>query len=246
MIKSRTEILNMNHCFAEHLISVQKAKHEPSDEWSEGDSVILDDSDEVTVLTKKQAHKLNAEDLKHYLDNKDDVKVEQLNKWESRSTLVSSKQISNDYFDDIGNTISQLSNRFGNLIIMGDWSTPWLSQENDYPPVVAATKYLNQQIDEKFNGGFELEANSISCFIPHLFWLTRCNASLPEFMMSFIESKTVISLCKYGILHLEFYDSKEREEILTLFNKMNFKEVDRCNDPVEFDNMDGRQIVIND
>jgi len=120
---------------------------------------------------------------------------------------------------------------------MGDWSTPWLYQENDYPPVLAATKYLNQKIDKKFNGGFELEARSISSFIPHLFWLTRCNASLPEFMMSFIKSKTVISLCKYGILHFEFYDSKERDEILTLFNKKNFKEVDRCNDPIKFDNM---------
>ena len=246
MIKSRTEILNMNNCFAEHLLSVQKAKHEPSDEWDEGDSVILDDSDEASVLTKEQADKLNAEDLKYYLANRDNFKVEQLNSWESRSTLISSKLTSSDYFDDIGNVLSQLTNRLGNLIIMGDWNTPWLSQENDFPPVLEAIKYLNQRIDKKFNGGFELEASSISGFIPHLFWLTRCNASLPEFMMSFIESKTVISLCKYGILHFEFYDSKEKNEILTLFNDRNFKEVDRCNDPIKFDNMDGRQIVIND
>lgn len=244
MIKSRTEILKLNNCFTEHLMSVQKAKHEPTDEWTEGESVILDDSNEATMLTKKQANKLNAEDLKHYQDNKDDIEIEQLNKWEGRTTLKSSRQTISDYFNDIEYSLRQLSKRFGNLIILGDWSTPWLSQENDYPPVQQATKYFNQKIDIDFNGGFVLDTNSISGFVPHLFWLTRCNASLPDFIMSFVESKTVISLCKYGILHLEFYDSKERLEIIELFNDMGFIEVDRCNDPIEFDQMDGRKIII--
>jgi hypothetical protein len=34
MIEPREEILKLNNCFAERLISVQNAKHEPSDEGS--------------------------------------------------------------------------------------------------------------------------------------------------------------------------------------------------------------------
>ena len=245
MIKSRTEILNMNNCFAEHLIGVQKAKHEPSDEWTEGDSVILDDTDEPKVLTKEQANKLNAEDQQYFLDNRDEFHSEFVNKWVGRATLSSSKKDYQEYLNDLGKSLVDLSIDYGHLIILGDWNTPWLYQQNDYAPVVNAIEFLNQKIDKNFNGGFVLTSDEILEFIPHLFWLTRCNASLPEFMITFMDSKTVFEICKYGILHLEFYEEQEQLKLTNFFKNRNFEEVDRCNDPIEFDNLKGRKIKIN-
>lgn len=244
MIKSRAEILNINHCFAEHLITVQKAKYEPSDEWSEGDSVFLDDSDKATILTKEHAAKLNTEDLKYFLDNKDQLEVQNSNIWDGRTTLVSSKKNATDYLNEIGQVLAELSKKFGRLLILGDWNTTWLYQKNEYPPVQTAVKYLSLRIDENFNGGFALDSGEITEFIPHLFWLTRCNASLPEFMMTFESSNTVYGLCKHGVLHLEYYDSIERKELLKLFSELKFKQIGRCVDPVDFDQMDGRQVII--
>ena len=113
------------------------------------------------------------------MENKDHLEVQNSNKWDGRSTLVSSKKIATDYLDEIGQVLTELTKRFGHLLILGDWNTPWLYQKNDYPPVQMAIDYLSQRFDEKFNGGFKLDSNEITEFIPHLFWLTRCNASLP-------------------------------------------------------------------
>lgn len=246
MIKIRKEILDLNQTFTEHLISVQKAKHKPSYKWKKGDSVILDDSDETIVLTKEGADKLNEDELKYFLDNQDSYPLNNRNDWIGRTTLISSKKSPQKYLNDLSYSLSELSKEFGPLIILGDWNTPWLSQKNDYPLVVKATEYLHEKIHEEFNGGFLLENNEILDFIPHLFWLIRYNASLPEFMMTFKKTKTVFSMCQYGVLHLEFYDSIEQSIILKFFDNKNFKEVKECNDPIEFDNCNGRQIVVNE
>lgn len=234
MTELREKILKLNNCFAEHLISVQKAKYKPSGEWSEGDSVILDDSDEVVVLTKDQAEELNTEELQYFLDNRDEYNSKKIYKWIGRVTLISSKKTTKEYLSNLGQSLTDLSNRYGDLLILGDWNTPWLNQENDYQPVLDATNFLKQKIDKKFNGGFILNSNEISEFITHLFWLIRCNASLPEFMITFNTCNTIFGICKYGILHIEFYDSLERITILNFFDKMKFKEVESCNDPIEF------------
>lgn len=244
MLESREKILKLNNCFAEHLISVQKAKYEPIDEWTVGESVILDDSDKAVILTKEQAEKLNIEDQQYYLDNRDEYNSDFVNKWIGSATLSSSKKDSEEYLNDIGKSLTELSIDFGKLIILGDWNTPWLNQQNDYPPVAKAIEFLNQKMDKNFNGGFILDSYEISEFIPHLFWLTRYNASLPEFMMTFENSKTVIGICKYGILHLEFYEEQEREKLIKFYNDRKFGEVDRCNDLIEFDNFKGRKIKI--
>ena len=61
-------------------------------------------------------------------------------------------------------------------------------------------------------------------------------------MMTFKNSKTIIGICKYGILHLEFYEEQERKKLMKFFNDRKFVEVDSCNDPIEFDNFKGRKI----
>lgn len=223
---------------------VQAAKYQPAQDWQEGESVILGDADEAVVLTKEQAEQMNQEDLQYYVDNKDNYAVKELNQWVGKATLISSKQEPQQYLNDLGQSLAELSDHFGELMILGDWNTPWLSQENEYVPVAKAIQFLKQKIDPDFNGGFMLHDQEIAAFIPHLFWLTRCNASLPEFMMAFKHSKTVFSICKYGVLHGDFYDLQEREKMMRFFSENNFQEVDRCSDPIVFDAFDGRRIKI--
>ncbi len=244
MIESRENILKINNCFSEHLIAVQNAKYKPTDQWIEGESVILDDSDVAVVLTKEQADKLNKDDRQYFLENRDEYEIKNLNKWIKGTILISSQQGEKEYLNDIGQSLADLSGNYGKLIILGDWNTPWLSQQNDYPPAREAIQFLNKKIKKTFNGGLILDSGVISEFIPHLFWLTRCNPNLPELMMTFINSKTVFGICKYGVLHLEFYDDQERKKLSKFFKDRKFQEVDSCNDPIEFDNFKGRKINI--
>ena len=62
--------------------------------------------------------------------------------------------------------------------------------------------------------------------------------------MAFKDSKTILGICKFGILHLEFYDDEERKEIMDFFNEKEFIVVNTCNDPIEFDDFKGRKIII--
>ena len=160
--------------------------------------------------------------------------------------VVSSKENSYDYLPDLACVLETIRTELNesDLIILGVQNTPWGSQQNDYSPVKTALEYLKQRIDKDFNGGFLLNGNPLIEFIPHLFWLVRCNAVLPLIYMSFPNSKTVISLCKYGVMHFDFYDQSEKLEVLQILSNLNFKEVDSCGDPVDFDNFDGSKIKI--
>jgi hypothetical protein len=88
------------------------------------------------------------------------------------------------------------------LIFLGDTETPWLHQQNDYPRAKLATKYLSKKkVGRKFNGGFAIGAVELLQFIPHLFWLVRCNAALPIVHFMDKDQNFIGSICKYGNLH---------------------------------------------
>ncbi|MBD3635707.1 MAG: hypothetical protein HUJ25_00060 [Crocinitomicaceae bacterium] len=159
-------------------------------------------------------------------------------------TYKSDANSSEDYLIHIAESLEKLRIELSqdSLLIMGDYPTPWLSQKNDYPPVAKALNYLETIISESFSGGFKLKGKELIEFIPNLFWITRCNASLPTTYMCFVNSKTILSLCKYGILHLEFYDEAEAVLIKDFLNKYGFSETSTCNDPVNFDSFQGREL----
>ena len=92
---------------------------------------------------------------------------------------------------------------FGSLIFVGDTKIPWLYQDNEYSPVKNALNYLHDnKIGKKFNGALQVDISTLAEFIRHLFWLTRCNASLPSFHFMDPGQNVIGSLCKYGNVHL--------------------------------------------
>jgi len=239
--------LKINEVFTNHLIKVQVAKHDPSDyEYSEGDKVILDDSNKAVTLTKEKANELNAENRNDFNLSKDSNPFDTKGKykWIGRAILISNKKDSDSYLHDLGESLDKLRlfTNSNDLIVLGDWSTPWLYQDNDYKPVKESLDWFRKQIDNEFTGGFLLKETDLTQFIPRLFWLTRCNMSLPEFMMTFENCKTIISICKHGALHLESYDQVELNEFLDFFQTLGFKQTDDCYGPVNFDNFEGRKI----
>ena len=235
MIVTRQRILKINPVFSGHLSQVQKTKYEPIDVWVAGEEIYIDNTDETIVLSKEQAKKYNEEAQQFYQDHADSYEIRETNAWSGRVTIKSPKKDVKAYLTHIGKLIAKLSLQHGKLMVLGDWDTPWLHQENDYPQLVRVFSYLKQYIDNRFNGGFILKPAEISNFIPHLFWLIRCNASLPEILMGFENGKTIYSICRYGMLHIEFYDLDEKEEVLRFYRKNEFAEVEECCDPIKFD-----------
>lgn len=246
MIKSRKEILSINPAFTKFILDLQLSFKPES--YEEGEKILFDlDDDEATVLTKQLTDKLNEEQEKEFEENRDINPFEDSVSLEFIETrlIISSNKNSLDYLQNIASLLEIMRAKLGEseLMILGVENTPWLAQENDYLPVRNALDYLGKKIDKDFAGGFLLKEDAIIEFIPHLFWLIRCNAGLTYFYFSFPNSKTMISLCKYGVLHFEFYDQEEKLKILKTLSSLNFKEVDECNDPIEFDKFDGRQMI---
>ncbi len=102
------------------------------------------------------------------------------------------------------------------LIFMGDTAAAWLSQENDYAPVKEAMDFLEaNKTGKKFNGGLQINTENLHLFIPHLFWLVRCNAALPIFYLMNEEQTILANFCQYGNLHFSALNKRAD----TLFNK---------------------------
>lgn len=246
MTKSREEILKINPSLSRFILDLQMS-YRP-DPYEEGESILLDIDDEIgTILTKELAESLNREQNEEFeksIDKNPFTESDKLQLIDNR-LMASSKRDSLDYLIDIAKALEKIRIELkeSELIVIGIQNIPWLVQDNDYPPVKNALNYLKQRIEKEFSGGFLLKEDEIIEFIPHLFWLTRCNASLPYFYMSFPNSKTVITICKYGVLHLEFYNQNEKLRILKILSDLNFVELNDCQDPIEFDLFNGREII---
>ncbi len=214
--------------------------------YLEGKSVFLGDDKQLTVLTKELAEKLNEDEIAEF-SKKCDVNPfedEVTAKWLGRNLLVSSQSTVSEYLNDISLFLETLRKELNEeyLMILGGFNVPWLCQDNDYLPVKQALKYLANQIDDTFSGGFLLNKNELFEFIPHLFWFIRCNASLPEFYLSYPNSRVIISICKYGVLHVDFFGHEEKDKVLKLSSYLNFREVKTCQDPIKFDDFNGREL----
>ncbi|AEA45576.1 hypothetical protein [Fluviicola taffensis] len=237
MIKSRQELFSMNSHFAKFILSLQK-NYLP-ELYEEGDRLLLDiDDEEATVLTKELTEELNAEQLNDFETNRDKFSFSEsieLNFIET-GLFISSKKKTSDYFSDVSGLIDQIRQKLQekHVIILGDWNTPWLSQQNDYLPVKNALTYLSTKIDHSFDGGFLLKEQEVIEFMPHLFWQIRCNTALPLIYLTFPNSKTFISICQYSVLHFQFYSENEKTTILEILSEWKFKEVQECNSPIDF------------
>ena len=247
MTKSREEILAINRFFATFMLKLQLSLRPLP--FEAGEKVIFESGDDKgTILSKELAEKLNKEQNQEFEKSIDVYPFsgyEQLSFIESQ-LFVSCKNNTNEYLNDIANLLEQIKAELGetSLVILGVQNIPWLYQENNYKPVKRALQYLEQHIEKDFNGGFLLSKNEVLEFIPHLFWLVRCNASLPQFYMTFPTAKTAMTICKYGVLHIDFYNQNEKSKILKLLSDFNFIEIKSCEDPIEFDLFDGRKISI--
>lgn len=236
MIQTRNEIFGGNSVLAQYVLDLQKARYGDYNSYSPGQSVILDDDENSTTLTIEQAAALNNEDRKWYEENCDQFVLKERHKFVASATLVSSQKESSAYLNDVSKALIDYSKQFnlGKLLVLGVWTDPWLNPENDCARFVEALDYFGKFVDSKFAGGFFVEEKELPNFIPHLFCLTRYNALLPDYSMAFEHSKTILTICRYGVIHLEFYDTTEKKQLLNFFLERNFLKVDSCQELLDF------------
>lgn len=137
---------------------------------------------------------------------------------------LNSKSIQN-HIKNLALEITQMMGNLGcdKLTFLGNSKIPWLYQENLYEPVHDAIKYLVfNKIRKRFNGAIEVNVEELPCFLKHLSWLIRCNASLPNFYFMNETQDFLGSICKYGNLHLDILNEETNKRIENVFSHCNF------------------------
>lgn len=88
------------------------------------------------------------------------------------------------------------------------------NRENKFKPLKEAYKKLEKIVGDKtFKEAFEIDIYSLPDFIEILFWITRCDPSVAEYIFLFDKDEQMqFNLCKYGNLHLTEYNKEQLTE----------------------------------
>lgn len=149
--------------------------------------------------------------------------------------LTTESQTITEHLIKLSNALHQLLSYLGNdsLIFLSIAEEAWLCQHNKYPKAEEAYQYLiKNRIDKRFNGAIEVNIAYIKEFIPHLFWLTRCNGCLPETYFLSKSQNFIGTICKFGNLHLDLLVEDGDKQFDAALNASSFKRMDSasCND----------------
>ena len=214
MIKllSRKDILNFNPTFASYIINWQGGIYNPLHEHNTYKAGILWIDDRLA--TQEECDQLNQEALDDFLKRKDDYPAHSPEEKFKGEIVYSAKKTNLSVYPvRLADSLTELTFNLNwqPLIFLLDYSVPWLSQENDHKPVARALSYLRSLgIENDFTGGFLASGKELNEFLKNLFWLVRCNATLPICYFSGVEGDTLMYLCKYGNVHFEFYSEAEK------------------------------------
>jgi len=243
---SRNEAL-INEVFASFIGSWQKRFDPREDLYLTEAGVYYDwDLQKERYFSQEEIDELNALELKGFLDLKDDIEIKQLtNSAELKYNLATADIFL--YAKELGKTLEKLSQELNSeLIFLLDFSVPWLSQKNSYKPVKQALKYLKKMgVTDDFVGGFRYKGEELTEFVSHLFWIIRCNASLPYCWFSTDKHEFVGNICKHGNIHLYTYSEKINETMQEFAQKYGLIEIEVCIEAfTESSGIKGRQIVV--
>lgn len=88
------------------------------------------------------------------------------------------------------------------------------NRDNNFKPLKEAYKTLEKIVGDKtFKEAFEINIYSLQEFIEILFWTTRCDPSVAEYIFLFDKNEQIqFHLCKYGNIHLTEYNNEQLTE----------------------------------
>ncbi len=91
------------------------------------------------------------------------------------------------------------------------------NRKNKFKPLINAYKKLEIIVKQStYKEAFIIDLNELQDFIEILFWTTRCDPSIAEYIFLFDKNERIqINLCKYGNIHLtEFIEEQLTNEKL--------------------------------
>jgi hypothetical protein len=216
----RQQLFALNRTFASFIAAMQVAQYNPALEHNrlEPGDVYVGDSDTPRYVSQEECDRWNAEAYEAYLKQRDTVEPLSLTDSYCGEVIFAPAHASGieSYAGTLAETIVALNDRlkWGSVLFLLDFAIPWLHQDNDHVPVKRALNHLkNLGVDPAFAGGFMASGTDLKSLTESLFWITRCNASLPTCYFTGIDTGFAATICAHGALHVHFYAQQTKSEI---------------------------------
>lgn len=220
LLLERKEILRINSTFTAFIAKYQLKMNDPfyKNNATKPGEMYDPELGEVRYYTQEECDLINSKRLDEYNKGKDQFEPGLKLQPFVGTTLFNYPQAPiKTYIRNLAVGLTHLTGAMGwkYLIFMLELGVPWLYQENDYPPVAAALNYLRSLgADDHFTGGIIANGQELKALLPHLFWIFRCNASLAPAYFTGMGIDMVGSICKYGNLHLYWYNEAQKEAFI--------------------------------
>lgn len=246
----RQQILKLNNTFAAFILDWQNAQYNPlldENKYEPGEMYENADAEKPRYYSQEEVDQLNKERFEEYNKKKDNIEtVSQEDKYIGQIIYNFPQADINDYVENLSAGIVTLATEleWKSMIFLLDYSVPWLDQDNDYEPVKNALNYLKSiGVNDGFVGGFKAEGQDLKDLVKHLFWIIRCNASLPYCWFSGIDTEFVGDICKHGNLHFYLYSEQQKIAIQNKTMEMGLIEIEECYENFsETGAIEGRQL----
>lgn len=195
-------------------------------------------------ISQAELDKLQQKRIEEYLQLRDDIQPKPFEFHGEIKYNLPLREL-HLYPKALGKTLEKLSKALqSDLFFLLDYGIPWLSQDHDFPAARAALTYLKEQgMSENFAGAIQANGEELSSFVSHLFWISRCCASLPHCYFSTDQHAFVGSICKYGNLHLYTYSAPVKLALQAFATQNQLIELDQCVEAFSASGgIEGRQI----
>lgn len=150
-----------------------------------------------------------------------------------------------EYLEIFTDRVETLLNDIGidKVIIVLNSRCDWFGQKNNYKPVKEAILQLRKIVGDKhYYEAFEVDTVNLKQMTKIVFWLGRCNASLPHIHIISEENKINFMICKYGNLHAEIYSKEIDKKIYEVSERLGFSIIETEDEFL--DGIKGRNILI--
>jgi hypothetical protein len=245
----RKKLLSLNQTFAAFILNIQDAKYNPMHNRYEPGIMYVEDDEKARYVSKDECDKWNREEQVGFDQIRDKIQVKPQKFIDELVFKLPHSEI-NQYLENLSDALENLNKKleWQSILFLLEYPTPWLWQANDFEPVKKAIDYLqNLGATNDFKGGFIANGQDLKNLIKQLFWLIRCNASLPDCYFSGLEKEFVGHICKYGNIHFYFYSEADRNEIHLEAQKVGLYsiETNHCFDSFDIsDKIEGRTIIV--
>ena len=123
---------------------------------------------------------------------------------------------------------------FKKFIFLGSINKPWISKitkkRKDYKPLIKTLKYFSYiKVNNKFNGGIEIQFEKLKEFLPHFYRITEADSGFFDYYFTDLNQNLIFYIHYSGEIKILSLNEKINKKLLKVIKKTKFIDSNREN-----------------